>query len=160
MALEFDPDCQRAIDRAKSARSGDEPLDAALLLAALCHTTDLARRLPRLAGVLPRPEPKGPPPGTIALAPDLRSTFTRLASQDGPIRAVELFRQIAESPPGRAALSAIPPGELDELLESLSDAGAGASGAAAPPSGAESAAPPPAWRSHPDRPAVLRQLAE
>lgn len=149
MGLNFDADCQAALDLARRALPDGAELDVAALMAALYHSTALKYRFPKLGPYLRQPVPRRAiaSPGVPVAAP-LQSVLDTLSAAGGRVTALDLFRELTASQAGRAALAAAgaPAGELDPF-------------APPPPAAPPRPQPVSAWRSSPERQNVVTELS-
>ena len=105
MGLALDPKAQSAIDLAKRTVPENAEIDAGLLLAALYHTGGLHNRFPDFKGALNKPKPfRDKPLESVEVVKPLRRVLGRLAAQNGPVSAEDLFLAVAGSESGREFL--------------------------------------------------------
>lgn len=105
MGLNFEPECQAAIDLAKRAAPEGAELDILTLLSALYHCTRLKSQFPHLADILDPPIPlRQETPEKVRLASDLQRIFQELARSAQRLRAEPLFLRLIQTDAGRQAL--------------------------------------------------------
>ncbi len=107
MPLQLEPECQKAVDRAKRAIPAGGELDFLTLLAALYYSSELQGRYPHLAAALGQPqELQAETPEKVSLAAPSRQIFKRLAQENDPVSVEELFQTLLNDAAGRQTLLA------------------------------------------------------
>ncbi len=142
MSLQFEEDCQRAIDLAKRAVRPGAELDLLTLLAALYHSSDLLSRYPDLAATLTLPQDlQDQAPEKVTLAKPLQLILKRLAQENDPISVDELFYALVKDESGRQVLLSQHVAEdlIQKILQELAPA-------------------PVSWRQSPERQEAIAAL--
>jgi len=120
--VKLDVECEAALNLAKRAVPKGGKLEIRLLMAALCHATDLGQRIPKLTAYLPAPEPVRRRASTseIPTVAPVKTILERLELHAEPVTAAELFVECARTDAGRRLLqeSGFNDSEIESLVSS------------------------------------------
>jgi len=120
----FDADCQKAVDLAKSALADGVKMDARVLLAALYHATQLHELFPALADYLKPLEKRRAPPIVVPVHDTIEPLIRDIEHAGHTVTANEMFFRLLKDKEGRKALLELgaDAAQIDAVILSLGKA--------------------------------------